>query len=104
MWLCLAALLHIDVPVWGDILFSLGALELSAYGGFMYADGFGYLGLQMTYFQQGRYLVSLCVGKLCVCFHECSFDLVVGEALILPQLTSPTRAKWHLLIEFKESY
>ncbi|HEY60590.1 MAG TPA: hypothetical protein G4N92_07915, partial [Anaerolineae bacterium] len=42
-----------------------------------------------------------CLGKLCVCSHECSFDLVVGEALILPQLTSLTLSKLHLLVEFK---
>ena len=33
-------------------------------------------------------MFSLYVGKLCVFLHVCSFDLVVGEVLILPQLTS----------------
>jgi len=41
------------------------------------------------------------LGKLCVGFHERSFDLVVGEVLILPQLTSLTLSKLHLLVEFK---
>ena len=77
------------------------ASDLSADGGFMYANSFGYLYLAMTYFQQGEYLVSLCLGKLCVYVHECSFDLVVGEALILPQLTSLTLSKLHLRVEFK---
>ena len=48
-------------------------------------------------------MVSLMVGKLCVGTHECSFDLVVGEALILPQLTALTLSKLHLRVEFKSS-
>jgi hypothetical protein len=61
---------------------------LSAYGRFMLAYHFGDLGLVLTYFQQDRYLVSFFLGKLCVGSHECSFDLVVQEAIILPWLTS----------------
>jgi len=36
--------------------------------------------------------------------HECSFDLVVGEVFILPQLTSLTFSKLHLLVEFKTTF
>jgi len=64
----------------------------------MLAYHFGDLGLVLTYFQQDRYLVSLFLGKLCVGSHECSFDLIIQEAFILPWLTSffdrQSRACW----------
>jgi hypothetical protein len=56
--------------------------------------------LIMTHFLQRIYLVSLFLGKLLVGSHKCSptrlghaFDLAVGEALILPQLTSLSAIK-----------
>src|SRR3990170_5963250 len=63
------------------------AAQLPTYVGFVCANHNGDFASVMSHFQQGIYLVSLCLGKLRVA-HKRSFDLVVREALILPQLTS----------------
>ena len=45
-------------------------------GRFMDADGISNLGLVGTNFLKGINLVSLCLGKLLIGCHSCSFDLV----------------------------
>ena len=45
-------------------------------GRYMDADGISYLGLVVTNFLKGINLVSLCLGKLLIGCHSCSFDLV----------------------------
>ena len=63
------------------------AIQFSTDRPFIHANAFSNLGLIMSHFQKRIYLVSLCLGKLFVGSHKCSFDLAVLEALILPQLT-----------------
>ena len=45
-------------------------------GRFMHIDGISNLGLVVTNFLMGINLVSLCLGKLLIGCHSCSFDLV----------------------------
>ena len=58
--------------------------EFSVDGGFMNKICFRYFCLAKSSFQKRVNMVSLMVGKMCEGSHECSFDLVVGEALIFP--------------------
>ena len=46
-------------------------------GHFMHVDGFRNLSLLVTHFLMGINLVSLFLGKLLICVHRYSFDLVV---------------------------
>ena len=46
-------------------------------GRFMHTDGFRNLSLVVTHFLMGINLVSLCLGKLLICVHRYSFDLIV---------------------------
>ena len=56
------------------------AFQLPAYCGFVGANQDCYLCSFMSYFHQGRYLLSLFLGKLCVA-HNHSFDLQVSRGL-----------------------
>jgi hypothetical protein len=65
------------------------AAQLPTYGGFVRAYHSGDLRSFVTHFQQGIYLVSLFLGKLCVA-HKRSFDLVVFRGLSYPSLPLST--------------
>src|SRR3989304_6448038 len=65
------------------------AAQLPTYGGFVRANHCGDLRSVVTHFQQGIYLVSLFLGKLCVA-HKRSFDLAVFRGLSYRSLPPST--------------
>jgi hypothetical protein len=88
--------LTLPAPAQRQALGLLGALaplttitaQLATERGFVHSKALGNFRLRMAHVQQRIYLVSLCLGKLGVGSHKCSFDLADQEALMLPQLTS----------------
>jgi len=74
--------------LWSIATLTTITAQLSTDRGFVHPKAIGDLRLVMTHFHKRIYLVSLCLGKLFVGLHKCSFDLADQEALILPQLTS----------------